>query len=322
LGRCTLVNESFNLPEPLAGGPSGDPGLADVLARLKANWGVLKGRYGFNNPDTETGRFSLRTELFRIPPGPDGDADWRARLAQCTVTNLLTVPEYKRYCLPFATPASTEPALMIPFQSTIEFGKNFFGLDLAAGDNAYDSTHFATKIRSVGVWLDNFNNAFNVSTNAGGGLANMPRVYLIPVGLDMARVPSDDNATVRSWTVFDQALPVPYPLTTQDLMNPNWVPIQDSLGGGFGTLRKHAALRAYHDAGFDLSEMTYSSRLIGRSVWNTQWLLIVPGRTLLSDGTKGIQRFIHGKETAPNTWDENGVKDIRLFFQTYAYAGN
>jgi hypothetical protein len=87
-------------------------------------------------------------------------------------------------------------------------------------------------------------------------------------------------------------------------------------------LRKHAALRAYHDGGFDLSEMTFSSRLIGRSVWNTQWLLIIPGRTLLSDGATGIQRFIRGRETTPGTWDGNGVKDIRIFFQTYAYAGN
>lgn len=247
LGRCSIVNEALDLPEPLAGGATGDPGLADILARLKANWGVLKGRYGFNNPETETGRFSLRTELFRIPPGPEGDADWRTKLGNCYVTNLLAVPEFRRYCLPFGPVAATEPALVVPFQSTIQFGKNFFGLDLAAGDNAYDSSHFATKIRSVGIWFTNFNNAFNVSTDHGGGLANMPRVYLIPIGLDIARVPSGDQSSLRTWTVFDQALPVPYPLTQEDLVNPNWIPLQDSLGGGFGTRRKYPAMRAYHD---------------------------------------------------------------------------
>jgi hypothetical protein len=322
LGRWSIVNETFNLPQPLAGGAVGDPGLADILARLKANWDVLKGRYGFNNPETETGRFSLRTELFRIPPGPEGDADWRTKLGTCYTANLLAVPEFQRYCLSFGPAADAEPALVIPFGSTIEFGKNFFGLDLAAGDNAYDSSHFATKIRSVGIWFANFNNAFNVTTNQGGGMANMPRVYLIPTGIDIARVPSGDQSSLRRWTVFDQVLPVPFPLTQEDLVNPNWIPLQDSLGGGFGTLRKHPAMRAYHDAGFDVSEMTYSSRLIGRSVWNTQWLLIIPGRTLLSDGSKGIQRFIHGAETEPGKWDENGVKDIRLFFQTYSYSGN
>jgi hypothetical protein len=322
LGRCSIVNETFDLPEPLAGGPTGDPGLADVLARLQANWGVLKGRYGFNNPDSETGRFSLRAELFRIPPGPEGDADWRATLEGHYVANLLALPEFKRYCLPFEPAGATEPALVIPFRSTVQFGKNFFGLDLAAGDNAYDSSHFATKIRSVGIWFTNFNNAFNVSADQGGGLANMPRVYLIPIGLDVTRVPAGDQSSLRTWVVMDQALPVPYAMTQEDLVNPNWIPLQDSLDGGFGNLRKFPAMRAYHDAGFDVSEMTYSSRLIGRSVWNTQWLLIIPGRTLLSDGAKGIQRFIHGAETAPGKWDENGVKDVRIFFQTYSYSGN
>ncbi len=321
LGRCSIVNETFDLPEPLAAGATGDPGLADMLARLKANWGVLKGRYGFNNPENETGRFSLRTELFRISPDSEGDADWRSKLGGCYVTNLLSVQEFKRFCLPFGPVAAAEPALVIPFESTIQFGKNFFGFDLAAGDNAYDSSRFATKIRSVGVWFANFNNVFNTNLDHGGGLANMPRVYLIPIGLDVARVPSGDQTQLRTWAVFDQALPVPYPLTQEDLVNPNWIPLQDSLGGGFGTLRKYPALRAYHDAGFDVSEMTYSSRLIGRSVWNTRWLLIIPGRTLLSDGDEGIQRFIHGAKTA-GVRDENGIKDIRIFFQTYSYSGN
>lgn len=57
-------------------------------------------------------------------------------------------------------------------------------------------------------------------------------------------------------------------------------------------------------------------------MWNTQWVLIIPGRTLLSDGAKGVQRFIHGAEISPDAWDENGVKDIKIFFQTYSYAGN
>ena len=39
-----------------------------VLARMKADWNVVKGRFGFNNPDTETSRFSLRSEMWRISP--------------------------------------------------------------------------------------------------------------------------------------------------------------------------------------------------------------------------------------------------------------
>jgi hypothetical protein len=49
--------------------------------------------------------------------------------------------------------------------------------------------------------------------------------------------------------------------------------------------------------------------LIGRSVWNTRWLLIVPGGTLQSDANEGLRLFI------------NGVSDIQIFFKTYAYSG-
>ena len=44
---------------------------------MKADWDVVKGRFGFNNRETETSRFSLRTELFRIrsSTASSGDCD-------------------------------------------------------------------------------------------------------------------------------------------------------------------------------------------------------------------------------------------------------
>ena len=51
-------------------------------------------------------------------------------------------------------------------------------------------------------------------------------------------------------------------------------------------------------------------RLIGRSVWNSKWKLIIPGKTLLADPNQGLARFI------------NSVKDIHLYFITYSYSGN
>jgi hypothetical protein len=96
------------------------------------------------------------------------------------------------------------------------------------------------------------------------------------------------------------------------------------LGGEFFARRRIPSMRAYHDSGFNISEMTMNSRLIGRSVWNGRWLLIIPGGTFLSDPNKGLNQFINGKElaTGSGTYDGNGVKDIRLFFLTYSYSGN
>jgi hypothetical protein len=56
--------------------------------------------------------------------------------------------------------------------------------------------------------------------------------------------------------------------------------------------------------------MTSDSRLIGRSVWNTEWVLIIPGQTLLANPNAGLDKFI----------DE--ISDIKLLFQTYSYSGN
>ena len=51
-------------------------------------------------------------------------------------------------------------------------------------------------------------------------------------------------------------------------------------------------------------------RLIGRSLWNSQWKLVIPGKTLLNDPNEGLSRLIQT------------VKDVKLHFITYSYSGN
>ena len=86
-------------------------------------------------------------------------------------------------------------------------------------------------------------------------------------------------------------------------------------------VRRLASFRAYHDSGnFNQSETATDSRLVGRSVWNTRWVLIIPGRTLLADPTEGLQRFIYGANQS-GTRDGNGITDIMIFFQTYSVSG-
>jgi hypothetical protein len=302
---------------PLQGSGSGDSGLADPLARMTANWNlVLKGQLGFNNPQTETGRFSLRNELFRILSGPSGGANWRQMLERHVVPNLLALPEFQRHCIPFSPTQPVEPAIVIPFPTTINFGLNFFGWPAGGGDNDYDSTKFATKVRSVGVWFANYN-------NLGGGMINTPRVYLVPVGLDVMRAPTQGETYLREWRVLDQALPVPFPLGAGQLSNPRYIPLNDSLNEDFAAIRRFGRFRAFHDSGsFTPSETINDSRLIGQSVWNTRWLLIIPAGTLHTDRNEGLQRFINGALRPDGTRDGNGVSDIKVFFQTYAYSGN
>ena len=126
-------------------------------------------------------------------------------------------------------------------------------------------------------------------------------------------IPGDPELTTRQWQVVDQLLPVPFAIGPDDLLDPDWIPEVDAATGTFGKIRRFSSFRAFSvtdpDAPPDLSEFTTDSRLIGRSVWNTRWLLIIPGGTLLGDPEEGLETFI-----------EN-VDDILIYFQTYAYSG-
>jgi hypothetical protein len=291
-------------------------GLASIMDRMDQIWSPgLKNQLNFSNPDIETGRFSLRYEMFRIQPGVSGDGIWREMLTRSIVTNLLELPEFKRYCTPPTPLSPVEPAIVIPFSTTVKFGYNFFGWPLGGADSTYDSTHSATKIASVGVWFSGYN-------NLSSGLPNTPRIYLVPVGEEIMRSPFDGNVT-RAWRVLDQVLPLQtFPLSSGDFSGFGWSPkdvwqpdVETSGDPSFVAIRKFASFKAFHDKGsFTAEETIRNHRLIGRSVWNTRWLLIIPGGNLLNDRNRGIQIFINGPQK-----DGNGVSDIKLFFQTYSH---
>ena len=314
--------------EPRQGGG----GLAGALAKLKANYEVLKGQLGLNNPQIEFGKISLRTELYRIlpkgstqpvatstnnplpSPGKDSDTLWQQTLQNARVDDLWQIPEFRNLCRPFNSENDgsglhqAEPGLVLRFGSQIIAGKNFFGKPLSGGDHIYDPAHYTTKIQSVGVWLADYQSG-SVLTD----LPATPRLYLVPAGLDIMSVPnSDDPAKIRLWKVLDQRIPVPIPALNAQLDSVNYIPILDGLNGRYGEPRKYSTFRAYHDGTdtVNMDEMVLDTRLVGRSIWNTQWLLIIPGRMLNADPNTGLDRFIAQ------------VSDVRLVFRTYGISGN
>lgn len=309
--RQRSIGEIIN-GEPIPG----TPGLADSMAQLRLNFDVLKGQMGFNNPQVETNRFSLRRELFRIPDGPEGDRDWRRRLEEARVANLWSVPEFRRYARPFAPEsAGPQPGLVLEFTTNVTFGLNFFGWDLGPGDSSYDSSQFATRVRSVGTWFGNY---------AQLPLADDPRIYLFPVGADVLRAPDANDFSTREWQVVDQAIPIPFPIASQDLDRFDWQPIADTLSGSPVDIRRFARFRAYHfSEPFDDAQVIADSRLVGRSVWNRRWKIIIPGGTFLNDPVEGLDTFIHGQRIpgGGGERDGQGVDDILIFFKTYAYSG-
>ena len=132
-----------------------------------------------------------------------------------------------------------------------------------------------------------------------------------------------DRGDIVEFDVLDQALPMPLTVGDSELADPSYVPMHNMGVDTMAQSRRHGSVRAYHDAGvFNDAETMSNSRLVGRSVWNTQWMLIIPAGTLHSDREEGLQRFINGALLPDGvTRDGNGVLDIKLFFQTYAYEG-
>jgi len=307
---------------------AGDAGLASALANLRDDWSVAKGRLGFNNPDRNGTLFSLRQELFRIradQPTSDDNLLWKQVLQQHVMSNVLNDPDVAIHCLNIAkSNGAAVPGIVIEFGTTIEPGLNFFGWPLAAGDHAYSQSAFATKVHSAGlvfkgyVGMDPYAigvpGASGPASSSPNALSATPYAYLIPTGSDLMRAPPlGDTNVIRTWNVRDQALPLPKNIGAINYSSMQLFTPQGTLNEQLWILRKHQAFRPVDDPVYFYSSMPAeftNSRLIGRSVWNTRWKIVIPAYTLLADEQTGLDRFVQS------------VSDIKLFFRTYSTSGN
>jgi hypothetical protein len=298
--------------------------LDKALNKLRLNHDVLRAQLGLNNEQREIGEISMRREFMRIldpgetqpdepanefpAPGDDSDSVWQAQLQKARVPDLWQVAEFREHCRPFAAATGAagqpvpQPGIVLRFSSDITSGKNFFGKPLSGGDQAYSSSHYATKIFGMGVTFDGYNGD-NVLT----GLAAAPRVYFIPAGMDIMRVSRTDSPDdIRAWKVVEQNIPVPFAATSSQLSTSGYIPLLDGLNGRLGDQRRFSDFRAYPDSA---EEPTMDTRLLGRSIWNTEWLLIIPGATLNADPDVGLDRFIEQ------------VSDVKMIFDSYGQSG-
>ena len=129
----------------------------------------------------------------------------------------------------------------------------------------------------------------------------------------MLAPPLGDTGAVRAFNVHDQALPLPFNLGATAFSTTQFFNAAGTLSEAPWILRKHQAFRPVNDPAFFYTtvpaEFT-SSRLVGRSVWNSGWKLVIPAYTLLSAEQEGLTRFVAS------------VKDIEIFLRTYSNAGN
>ncbi|MCB0126760.1 MAG: hypothetical protein KDE58_31090, partial [Caldilineaceae bacterium] len=91
----------------------GSGGLAETLGRMRDNFVVLKGQLGFNNPQYEANRFSLRRELFGLDGTGDNSA-WQAALQSYYVADINSDPRVARLAKAPYGAADPQPGLVIP----------------------------------------------------------------------------------------------------------------------------------------------------------------------------------------------------------------
>lgn len=276
------------------GMPAPGSGLAGVLSRLNDNFRAVEGRLGFNNLQLDTTEFSLRNEMSRVT----SDDQWLGVLEAAKVEDLWNLYSFRRYCRPFSPRGAPQPGIVLRFSTEVLAGHNFFGQPLGPGDSAYDPSLYATKIRAAGIRIEGY---------PIEELARTPYVYLVPSGMDVLTVPNSPTLEPRTWNVVDQAIPVPHIIGNADLTRPEWLPTYDSLAGRLGEVRRFSSFRAAIDPSDPSLNVT---RLVGRSVWNDSWLLIIPGQSLHNNPATGVEQFV------------NNVSDIKLSFETYGYSGN
>ena len=226
--------------------------------------------------------------------------------------DLLADSDVRRYCMQIDDGNGLPvPGIILSFSTVIADGLNLFGLPLAAGDHAFTSSSFATKIFSAGVDFDGYIGMDNPTTGAAAtnttdpnALAATPYIYLIPVGVDSMRTPPlGDTSTVRTWSVADIAVPLPINVSDADFSTTPFYQASDSLSEPLYQIRKDQAFRPvsttaafstsiYGGNALSRSQFT-NARLIGRSIWNSKWKLVIPGKTLLNDPKQGLDRFVN-----------------------------
>jgi len=282
-------------------------GLAGQLAAMSANWLAIKPQLGFNAPTEINRTFSLRWELFRLPNSVQYDGEWKTRLSAFVVQDLNAVQEYTQYCQPLQPPVANNPAVVLSFSTTVQSQLNLFGWP-STGDATLPSDRFAIKLHSYGVRFSNY---------PGFPLNRQVNAYLVPVGADVMRVPACPIAPTRQWHLLDQTMPVPFPLSPGNLSDPEWLPWDSINGGPSALVRRRLIATVAACATNDETCMDVSFKLTGRSIWNTRWLLIIPGSELQgSDPSNGINVFLNG-----NTASGGGVRDIKLPIKSYGYSG-
>ena len=137
-------------------------------------------------------------------------------------------------------------------------------------------------------------------------LVKTAQVYLFPVGNDIVTYSRRGRLHTREWKIVDRRLPLPFRFSS---VEDDFLAFEKQEEEN---IRLFTQIPAPDSSLLDVDfDRYFDSQLLGRSVANTQWVLIIPGISLLHDAELGIDTFI-------GNHDEEAVKDIKIVLKTYS----
>lgn len=222
------------------------------------------------------------------------EARWLESLERHRVEDLRQIADFRRCCIEdFELKRGPMPGIVIPFQTTVAPLMNLFGNPRAGSEPIAPQNAFANRIMGAQVVLKGYD------TDQLGP----PQIFLVPVGLDVTRDAQDGSKRIY-WDVFDDKLP----------------PVTDTLsvrrGLDFATARPNVniSIPAKTDSTELIEFKDWSRRLVGRSLENTRWLLVIPGENIPvgGDANRGLDILL-GANGAP-------LQDIEVWFDIYSYG--
>ncbi len=312
-----------------------DMGLQSIIARLdqKRQESDFTSRLQKLSLFDQGGdEFSLRKNFLGLAINPSQDnaqqqreknKAFRAFLESSIVQDLREVPAFAQFAS-LDSDRDAGPALVLNFSTEVA-GRTLFGKRRGTvfGAPANFDTCSNPKLFEFAILLEGVDNP-----GALGVDGPLVFAHFLPVGSSMLRAPLTGDCalrTVRTWAVVDQRIPgvsaayrdsgaavldvfdIPRLATSEDLYLVNRFPVTQ------------AQLRQTENP-------VFQDELAGWSVWNTQWLLAIPGRQFAdpSDDPAVVRRklliliFDADQNGNPRSPDQNlGIDDIKLRIKAY-----
>lgn len=275
-------------------------GLAGLLAELKFKYETaFKPTSGFLQARNRSIILSLRNGLFEvgrirevdeangnrvlvgIERAKSADADWQRALSSARRVDLRDIPEFMSCCLTgHADRNEPSPGFAFTFETKIGARLNLFGNRLG-NDYQAPANAAAHRIAGVAVVLKGYD-AHSLR------MSPTPQAFLIPVGRDVTRGKRGEGR--RTWRV------------------------RDVFANDPARQREMIGMSAYAgEAAFLAEKEPYSAGLIGRSLENTKWMLIIPAHSFKADGEAALNKLL-GKGNS-----RAEIEDIELRLQIYSY---